>query len=393
MRSRVLLSGLVIGAWGCGFQSKPADGPPTDPVDASQPAPPVDAPPGQPPPIDGPPTACTTFSSLTDTCKLALTTDVTFSAPVTYDTAGPTISGAQNVPRMMLKLGGVDTEVILAHNITISAGLRATGAKPLAIIASGTVTIGNSVVLDLSNGGAGGRPSCPGGPAPGQDDAGGAAGGGGGGFGGAGGRGGNGNGNRGGSNGGAGGAAATMPTGLQGGCPGATGGRSAGGMSAAPAGLPGGALYIAAAGSISLGDQAVINAGGGGGRRSGFTEGGGSGGGAGGMIFLESPTITGATAVLAANGGGGGGGNDTSTQIVGKDGSAGLGSTSAAPGGGGANASTPGGNGGALGHTAGNDVPGNPDGGAGGGGGGCGFIRVLSANQNIVTSSPAMVTQ
>ena len=103
------------------------------------------------------------------------------------------------------------------------------------------------------------------------------------------------------------------------------------GQSTSCGGLPGGgggAIQITAAESIEV--LGSINAGGGGGDGGHGSCCPGLGGGSGGAILLEAPSVV-VTGVLAANGGGGGSGADNSG--IHGDGQSGSASTAAAPGG------------------------------------------------------------
>ena len=171
--------------------------------------------------------------------------------------------------------------------------------------------------------------------------------------------------------------AASLGTGLHGGCPGSLGGAS--GTENGPAGFGGGAIYLVAGTSITI--TKAIRASGGGGLGGTGDSAGGGGGGSGGMIVIESPlsTLSG-SAELAANGGGGGegsleqdnnnggnGGQSTAYNAVGAGGS-GLDSDA---GNGGVGAIRTAGPGlGLNGGTGGSNI----DGGGGGGGGGLGLI-------------------
>ena len=341
---------------------------------------------------DAPGDACTppSFSSQVDTCGLALDTDLTLTGSVTYDTlthvlqVGGVVMAVSHMT-LMAKAGEVDA--IFARNVrlTAGAGLVATGPLPFAIVASGSVTLDGSAAIDVGHGGAGALAVCSTPPAAGSNNLGGAGGGGGGGYGADGGRGGTGS--SGAAMGGRGSDSIGMLTGPTGGCPGAAGGIGSG-SGAAAGGPGGGALYIVAAGSITLGDMAVLTAAGGGGRGGGIAKGGGGGGGSGGMIFLEAPHVTGTTSQIAANGGGGGEGGDGAS--AGNDGIQGSSSITRAEGGtGGAPLGSDGGRGGSLEEPGGEDVFATLAGGGGGGGGAVGYVHIVSSDVQLGTVSPA----
>ncbi len=344
--------------------------------------------------------ACESFASQFDTCGLVLEGDLTLSGTITYDTAMHELkvdSVMMSVMHMTLGTGAGDVDAIFAHNLRLAAGakLRAIGMLPFAIVASGSITLEDGAMIDVSNGGAGAQASCGDPPDAGGDNPGGAGGGGGGGYGAAGGYGGGGNSDGAQSPGGAGGTSTTMPAKPVGGCPGAAGGTGIAtgspGNTSGAGGLGGGALYLVAADRIELGNTAVLTAGGGGGHGGGSPEGGGGGGGSGGMIALESPHIIGLQARVAANGGGGGGGSEGgTTPVAGTEGETGSTSTSGAPGGGAAPNGSQGGRGGSLEAPTGETVTTTvPPGAGGGGGGGVGFIHIVSAVVQLGTVSPA----
>src|SRR5512140_536607 len=240
MRSSVVVLGLITsfgslgGFAGCGFSSPPGadDGP----------APGDDAP-GV--------TVCGTFASQFDTCRLAFDADLVLTGTLTYNTDTHALtdgSGAMiQVAHMPLTAKAGDVDAILAHDIRLAASttLRAIGARPFAIVASGSITLDDMAQIDVSNGGAGMQAACASKATQGENDGGGAAGGGGGGYGADGGDGGRGNSDglggqsRGGNKGHAAGA---MPAGPLGGCPGARGGM--GNEPGGAGGQGGGALYL-----------------------------------------------------------------------------------------------------------------------------------------------------
>jgi hypothetical protein len=159
---------------------------------------------------------------------------------------------------------------------------------------------------------------------------------------------------------------------------GAGGGAGEGGGNFGRGGGGGGALQIVSNTKIDI-VTGGINAGGCGGKPGTGNSDSGGGGGAGGTILLEAPIIT-INGVLAANGGGGGGGGGAAATA----GSAGLLGVMVAPGGAGQATDEQGGKGGASGVAA---EPGGVGANPGGGGGGIGRIRI-----NTRGGSGAMIT-
>lgn len=388
MRSSAVLAvvGGVACFAACGF---------TTPVPIGEPEPPADDQPPPPPP----PGPCTTFATQFDTCRIAFGGNLDLAGQLFYSTTTHVLTDDRGRPRDVASITLVgqtgEIDAIFARDVRLTAHsrLRAVGMRPFAIVASGSITLEDGAVLDVSGGGAGAQAMCDGGPAIGEDDGGGAAGGGGGGFGADGGTGGNGNSDsliRESVGGAKGHALAAMPAGPRGGCPGAPGGRGndPGGL----AGPGGGAVYLVAADRIDLAAAAVITAGGGGGggggqSRSNNGDAGGGGGGSGGMILLEAPHISGPGAAIAANGGGGGEGSGS--RQSGNPGS--IGSTTASRTNGGADRSTDGANGGTGGAQAdrtGETVTLVQRGGGGGGGGGAGFVHIVSPDAQLGMVSP-----
>jgi hypothetical protein len=336
------------------------------------------------------PDACITFSQQLDTCA-GSGADLTLSGMNVINTDTGILAaqaGPVAISSALVTTGtnAMEVRAVYVGTLTLAANaqLRATGSRPLAIVARGNVYLLQNAVIDVSSGGAGARATCPGGPTKGEDDTLGAAGGGGGGFGAVGGLGGNGNGDDGGSIGGNYGVASPLPLGPIGGCAGAIGG--VGADPGGDAGLGGGAIYVVSAIEIELLGGAVINAGGGGGGggkklQSEYGDAGGGGGGSGGLILLEAPKVRSA-GTLAANGGGGGEGSGNGN--AGNPGNAGtLDATRANGGANGSPTGTDGGKGGAGVTGAGESPGGADDGGAGGGGGGVGFIRVVSPDHML----------
>jgi hypothetical protein len=381
MRSSIVMLGLVVGevATGCGFHSPSgavADGGADSGSDASS-------------------GGCTSFAALVNTCQLTFEADLPLAGSATYDTDSHVLligATTTQVATKTVMIGSDPVDVISAHNVQLaaSATLRVNGSHGLAIIASNDFLIDIDAQIDVSNGGAGARTSCPNGATRGGDNSNGAGGGGGGGFGDGGGRGGDGNHDGSLAPGGSQGAAeASFPIGFHGGCPGADGG--AGDLPGGAGGKAGGALYVVAGGRMVFTSSAPLNAGGSGGQGGARTPGngdaGGGGGGSGGLLMLEAPHILASVASIAANGGGGGGGSDRGSSGV--NGAPGTLTTSRATGGGGAaGTGSSGGDGGAQMGTAGLSVMMPADGGGGGGGGGVGFIRIRSSDAVFLAISP-----
>jgi hypothetical protein len=275
--------------------------------------------------------------------------------------------------------------VLAATTISVEAPLRATGSRPLVLVASDSIAVSNTIDVGSHRGvtsetGAGADPAtCAAGTLPGKG-----GGGAGGTFAGTGGTGGNAGANAGGTP-----ALVTAVTELQGGCAGQDGQGAAAGVK----GHGGGAVFLIAGNTIDV--RGGINAAGEGGSGGANTDSGGGGGGAGGMIGLDAPMITGSGLILANGGGGGGGSSSNNPGGAGSDPS----SISAAPGGNGAVANgTPfGGDGGdgSAGLLAGPGVNGANDaidttGGGGGGGGGAGLVKApATANLGTQVSPPA----
>jgi hypothetical protein len=281
--------------------------------------------------------------------------------------------------------GGTNFCVVAATNININATLRATGSKPLVLIASEAIMMSAAGSIDVGShrgppeeAGAGADPDpatiCkPGTPPTGDTTSGGGAGGS---FTGLGGNGGTG----GGVAGGTAGPVAGAITDLRGGCPGQDGE----GLATGKKGHGGGAVFLIAVQKIDL--QGNIIAGGEGGSGAASGSSGGGGGGSGGMIGFDAPMIT-ATGRIVANGGGGGEGSGTTAK-----GNPGDDATAITTAKGGADGTTNGGDGGngSAGAAAGTGAVGsNGNGGGGGGGGGAGLIKA-PANANLGTQvSPA----
>jgi hypothetical protein len=293
------------------------------------------------------------------------TTPLPISSPMTIDTTSSPMCA-------VTVSGGSGYCVLAATTITIEATLRATGTRPLVLVAADSISAPMSIDVSShrqpteSIGAGGDLAGCNAGtpPSTGTGTSGGGAGGS---FIGAGGNGGLGAG-AGGGNGGVHGTAPGIGTVLRGGCPGQDGA----GSSRGAGGHGGGAVFLIAGNIINVGG--TINAGGEGGAPGVSNASGGGGGGAGGLIGFDAPTIM-VTGVLIANGGGGaeGAGNTTSGNPGGD-----AVSTNAAPGG--SNGTATGGDGGsgsagAAGGPGANGLDGNSSGGGGGGGGAAGLIK------------------
>jgi len=306
--------------------------------------------------------------------------------------------------------GRPDACVMFAATVRAGAHTSVYGARPLVVLATGSITLASGQVLDVASH-QGARLSGPGASSgtcasfvsPPRStislDNGASGGGAGGTFAtGTGGSGGNGDADP--SS--AGGVAASAPasvTVLTAGCTGQTG--PGGSMStAAPGGAGGGAVYLASQSTIAI--AGIINASGSGGTGGGNVTGGG-GGGAGGMIVIDAPTIT-ATGTIVANGGGGAsGGYWTSIpsfiQAYGSPGSDPDPTNPATPAAGGTiggNAGS-GGAGYAMGQAAtagaaGTNFAGNGYSGGGGGGGSGGAIIAPASSLSAAIVSPPPVT-
>lgn len=334
----------------------------------------------------GSPDAGTCFGIFAKICLASTPTmPFTVSTASNVDTDSPlcasTVSGATNYC------------VIAGTNITIGATLRATGTKPLVLIAADSIVttalIDVGSYRDATSGvtgdrtrsllgaaiGAGANPSsCA--PAMLPIEGGGYAGGSFIGFGGVGGTG---------SNGSTSGSPAPPVTDapvLRGGCSASVDPISQVG------GYGGGAVLLIAGTRIDV--QGGINASGASARGAAPGNKGGFGGGAGGMIAFDAPTITCNSLLLASGGGGGGGSSGITSGGDGQDPT----TLAAAAGGRGANGGN-GGNGSTASTRAAPGAPGAPGnpagigGGGGGGGGGAGLIKApASANLGTMVSPP-----
>lgn len=165
------------------------------------------------------------------------------------------------------------------------------------------------------------------------------------------------------------------PTALRPGCRGQDGAGTAPGAKGGRGGPAGGAVYVASKTSITVNGTVAANGAGG---MGGSAQVGGGGGGAGGMIVLEAPSVA-RNGTLVANGGGGGeGGIFAGGIVLGASGEDGRRNTTFAAGGA-SSAPGKGGDGGALLHPGGEDGTFTDEAGAGGGGA-VGLIRVVGAS-------------
>jgi hypothetical protein len=333
---------------------------------------------GDPDDPDAAPDAGFCFGSFARICLQSMP-----SAPLVINTTTTIDTG--NSPLCAAMAGGPDVCVLAATTTAIEATLRATGPKPLVLLASDTVTITVTGSIDVAShrgatpetGAGADFGGCPAGVAPGLR-----AGGAGGSFMGPGGNGGVG-GN--GGNGGVRGPAIAGPlTELRGGCPGQDGD----GTNRGSRGHGGGAVLLIAGNAIA--HAGAVTAAGEGGGAGTIDSSGAGGGGAGGMIVLDAATITGSGLLLANGGGGGEGSGQSSPGQLGADptgtGAASGGQAGSIHGGDGGNGSAgPAGGGGDDGE---NGSPGTQPGGGGGGGGGAGIIRARTGQDLGPSVSP-----
>ncbi len=338
---------------------------------------------GNPPPIDAgtnpipdaPPDALVCYGTgIVKVCfASAPTQPLVISDVTTIDTMASTMCAAT--------VSGASNYCVLAGtSIMINGTLRATGPKPLVLVASDSITV--SQLIDVGSHrtapefiGAGADPAtCMAGTPAGTR-----GGGAGGSFTGKGGLGGSG------SGGGPGGQpenATTTVTELRGGCP----GQSGDGGGQGPAGHGGGAVYLIAVNRIDITGPGIDAAGEGGdsgkgGPATAPISSGAGGGGAGGMIGFDAPAITCASLLLANGGGGGEGSGVTTDGAPGSDPSTTAAATGGTgnsaiggDGGNGSSAVNPGASANGKNGSNGSNIAGN-DGGGGGGGGGAGLIK------------------
>jgi hypothetical protein len=342
MVNRALVAALIMIA---GCQSMSEFAPATDP-DASTP--------------DADPFACLGTELLNICIMPASLSELTISEAMTIDTDNP---------QMCTATGRYC--VVAATTLRVNATLRATGAKPLVLLARDAILVNQ--LIDVGSHrlpaefvGAGADPvACLAGAQPSTS-----GGGAGGSFAGAGGNGGSG------GAGAAGGlpARATTPiTAFRGGCAGQDGN----GAGKGTGGHGGGAVYLIAGNRIDITGPGInaVGEGGTGGAVIANSPSGGGGGGSGGMIGLDAPTIT-CTGLILANGGGGGQGSGTSNT-----GAAGSDPTGIGAAGGGTGGSVFGGTGGngsfgaAGGSGANGSIALSVGAGGGGGGGAAGIVK------------------
>jgi hypothetical protein len=347
-------------------------------------------------PIDGPRTCFGTklIANFNICLQAAPTMPRNFTTNATINTEDPAMCTA-------VLSGGTGLCVIAVTSISIEAPVRATGAKPLVLIARDTIDLALGGTLDVASrrgstpevGAGGDAMACQLGTTPlaGNQTNGGGAGGS---LGGNGGNGGNGGGTVGSPGGGGGTAAAVLATPfdqLRGGCAGQDGMGNTGAKGLK--GHGGGAVLLIAGMSITV--LGRIHASGEGGSGGSINNSGGGGGGSGGMIALDAPSVT-STGLLLANGGGGGEASGASTP-----GNNGLDPTTTAAALGGNDKTLPGGSmsggdggNGSAGATSGGanalDGAGTNSGGGGGGGGGAGVIQASpGATVGAMVSPPA----
>lgn len=351
-------------------------------VESDQPPPDVLEPDG--PPVDPGDTCFGSAGGLVEPCfapadvpagAVALTADIDTDASnlcstVVKNTTACVVAGAS---------------ISIANGVTV----RATGSKPLVLLATGgaitvdgTIDVASHVALPTppTPGASANFAGCDAGTVP--NNGGGGAGGS---FGSLGGNGGNGR-NVAASGGAAG--ATQVPNALRGGCPGQDGDGAA---NFGPGGASGGAVYLIATTSVAIGAAGAINASGAG-ALNGFLSGsvGGGGGGSGGLIGIDAPAITNAGNVFA-NGGGGGEGSGQNNPAVRTLQHCGDDPADIAAAAGGSLGSTNGGDGGSGGAAAASGLSGlngSATGGGGGGGGGVGVIRVFGGTLGGNVSPP-----
>jgi hypothetical protein len=326
------------------------------------------------PPPDVGPDATLCFGSFEHLC---------FTTPPTGDVAlSGAIDTATDARCVTMTGAGGELCVIGGSQIEVTGTVAVSGARPLVLIATTSLTVSGTLDASSVVGGAVGAgansAACTAATAPVSAKGGGGAGGS---FGNSGGNGGKAQGA-----GGVSGASQTA-TFVRGGCAGNTGSCPTIGNTGGPGGVGGpggGALYLIAGNQLAI-SGAVFASGAGG--SLGGTYCGGGGGGTGGLIALEAPTIAAGSSPIAANGGGGAGATGASGASPGANGttttphSAASGGTAGAPYG-------------AAGGAGGYDAQAGAAGGAGtlgggGGGGGVGFVWIHGAITGTPQISPA----
>jgi hypothetical protein len=347
---------LVVPLAACSFRSPNGGGGPADGPD--------DGPSQSDAPTDTRSALC--FGSFMEVCLAAAPgPSITVNSGETR-----TIDTQLGSPDCAATMSDVGACVVAAASITVNGTIRGTGARPLVLLAAGSIAINSGGLIDVAShrgvaelgAGANPQPRCVAGSTPTVFT---------GGWGGS-----NatkgGDGNRAGSGSGGGNAASALPrpaAALFGGCPGSKGAGNAAGSG----GAGGGAADLIAATIIVDGTINASGAGAGGANNNGA---GGGGAGAGGLIVLDAPdvTINGSAQVLAQGGGGGEGGPTGGGK--GGDGTDPTTAGQAAPGGSNGGSGGDGGDGAttAAGANGGSDSNLNIDDGGGGGGGGGGFI-------------------
>jgi hypothetical protein len=297
--------------------------------------------------------------------------------------------------------------VVSSDTITTTVGFRATGSKPLVLVARVITVHGLSVSSFRADSPITGAGACT---ATGPDGTTGidvdnnkkfGAGGAGGTFQGRGGRGGN-------ANvtgvddgiGGTGTPAFAFPTEVIGGCAGGRGAEAGGIGGFGPGGAGGGAAYLLATESISV--DGLLTACGSGGR-GGSAASGGGGGGAGGLIVLDAPkiTLTATAKVIASGGGGAAGGDADAAGLDGREPNVGVAQESSVTANGGTAATDVGrgGVGSASGdggtpvnlNGGGGSSGNNSTGGGGGGGGAAGWIIVYTPNAATIDAGTMLI--
>ncbi|HEY5926300.1 MAG TPA: hypothetical protein VIV11_31660, partial [Kofleriaceae bacterium] len=260
----------------------------------------IDAPPSDAR-VDTPPNATCFGTGLLVECYETVT------IPTNPDTLGSTLidtSNNTNCTKLIPQTNGPEICLRTAKTITITGYTRFKGSRPIALLATETITVSAGGTLDVSSFrtdvGAGGNTGVCATVGTGSADTSpsanaGAGGGGGGGFGAPGGTGGTSD-----ANGGAGGGTTALVQ-IRGGCHGGRGGTSADGVGG-EGGHGGGGVYLIAGKGISIAGTIKAN---GSGAFGGPNKAGGGGGGSGGLIAFDTPALA-VTGTVYANGGGGG---------------------------------------------------------------------------------------